>query len=76
MTKMMADMTEPELKTYFNLVMEATEAITPPDVMGSMVIMFMDNGITQYASSIERDGAIKALRELADRLEQNQTVTR
>ena len=74
--RLMKDMTEPELRTYFNQVMNATQSVVPPDVEGFMLVMFTDQGITQYASSVEREDAVEALRELADRLERKDTITR
>lgn len=74
--KLMQDMTEPELKEYFNLLMSATKEVMPPDVLGFMIICFQADKITQYAASIEPEGAIQALRELADRLERREAVTR
>lgn len=74
--RLMQDMTEPELRDYFNLLMSATKSIMPPDVLGFMIICFQEDKITQYASSIEPDGAVQALRELADRLERRETVKR
>ena len=72
----MRDMTEPELREYFNLLMAATQSLMPPDVLGFMIVCFQSDKITQYAASIEPEGAAQALRELADRLERRETVKR
>jgi hypothetical protein len=72
----MQDMTEPELQEYFNLLMAATKSVMPPDVIGFMIITFCEDGITQYASSVQPEEAVKALHELADRLERRETVKR
>lgn len=74
--RLMKDMTEPELREYFNLLMSATKSVIPPDCLGFMIVVFVDDGITQYASSVQREGAIEALRELADRLEAGDTIER
>jgi len=74
--RLMQDMTEPELSEYFNLLMAATKSVMPPDVLGFMIICFQADKITQYAASIEPEGAVQALRELADRLERRETVKR
>lgn len=74
--RLMQDMTEPELREYFNLLMSATQQVIPPDVLGLMIICFQADKITQYAASIEPEGAIEALRELVDRLERMETVKR
>ena len=72
----MQDMTEPELKFYFNSIMTLLKDLMPPDVEGYLLMVFQKNGITQYASSIEREGAIASLRELADGLEKKGVVDR
>lgn len=72
----MKDMNEPELREYFQLFMKATDSIVPPDVVGFTIVMATDQGITQYASSLERDGAVKMLRECADRLDRHDTIER
>lgn len=74
--RLMQDMTEPELRDYLNLLMAATQQVMPPDVIGFMIITFCEDGITQYAASVEPEEAVKALRELADRLERRETVKR
>lgn len=74
--KRLEDMTEPELAIHFRDVLDAVEARQPDDVLGSMVITFMENTITQYVASIDPETAPAALRELATRLEQRETVKR
>ena len=76
MIKIMKDMTEPELKEYFNLLMSAIQELLPSDVKGFMILVATDQDILQYAGSVERLGGIGVLRELADRLERNMTVRR
>ena len=72
----MKDMNEPELEHYINLLMSATQQVIPPDVEGFMVVLFCADGITQYGSSITRETAVPALRELADRLERREGIER
>lgn len=74
--KRLEDMNEPELSAHFSGIMEYVDEQQPDDVTGSMVITFMNNGITQYVSSIDPESAPAVLRELADRLERRQTVKR
>jgi hypothetical protein len=76
MAKELQDMTEPELKEYFNGLMKTIHAARTPDTIGAMLIVFQTNGISQYAASIDPEPAPQALRELADRLEKRQTVKR
>lgn len=74
--RLLKDMTEPELEQYINLLMSATQCVVPTDVQGFMVVLFCDDGITQYGSSITRETAVPALRELADRLEKRDGIER
>ena len=76
MTKLMKDMDEPTLKKYFNGLMSMLQSLKTPDCHGFMLIAFQDDGITQYASSIDPMTAPDALRELADRLERREDVKR
>jgi hypothetical protein len=76
MTRLLEDMTEPEIREYLNLVMAATKSIMTDDVIGFMLIIFQRDGISQYAASIEPEGAIDSLRKVADLLEQRETVKR
>lgn len=70
------DMTEPELAKFFNGLMAWLQSRKPSDVIGWMLIGFQDDGISQYVASIDPSTAPAALRELADRLERRETVTR
>jgi len=74
--KRLEDMPEPELAEHFRSIIKSVDCRQPDDVIGSMVITFMDNGISQYVASIDPETAPDALRELADRLEQRTTVKR
>lgn len=74
--KLMKDMTEVELKNYFNGLMDDISLSSPPDVTGFLIIQVVDHKISQYASSIHRQDAIGMLRELADRLERRDTIER
>ena len=74
--KRLEDMNEPELRAHFADIIESVDYVQPDDVIGSMVVTFMENGISQYVASIDPETAPEALRELADRLERRQTVKR
>ena len=81
MPKQRRDMTEPELQAYFQLLGEATESVLPPgpsrhDKALFVLVVFDDPGLAQYVSNAEREDVIKALREMADRLERRQDVPR
>jgi len=74
--KEMQDMTEPELGEHLNRQLRFIKANQSPDTIGSMLIIFQANGITQYGATINPETAPQALRELADRIEHRQTVKR
>ncbi len=72
----MKDMTEPQLSQHLTKQLRFIKSCHTPDTVGSMLIIFQDNGITQYGSTIDPETAPAALRELADRIEKRQTVKR
>jgi hypothetical protein len=76
MTKEMQDMTEPELREHLNKQLRFIKSCQTPDTIGSMLIIFQNNGISQYGATIDPETAPQALRELADRIEKRQTVKR
>jgi len=75
-TKLLKDMTEPELADHLNRQLRFIHASQTPDTIGSMLIIFQDNGVSQYGATVDPETAPQALRELADRIERNQTVKR
>lgn len=70
------DMTEPELSAYISRLMRFIKRSATPDTIGAMLIIFQDDGITQYGASVDPETAPQALRELADRIERRETVKR
>lgn len=74
--KLMKDMTEPELSRLFKGLCRSTKARLPSDATGFVLLVFGDDGIAQYAASIDRQSGIAAIREFVDRLERGDTVTR
>jgi hypothetical protein len=75
--KQLEDMTEPELRTLTNAVLNAVDSRLPKDT--GFMVLFWPHGrhkISQYGSNCERSDMIKALREAADRLERKQDVER
>jgi hypothetical protein len=74
--KEMQDMTEPELREHLNRQLRFISSQQTPDTIGSMLIIFQSNGITQYGATVDPETAPQALRELADRIERRQTVKR
>lgn len=74
--KLLKDMTEPELSEHLNKQLRFIRRCHTPDTIGSMLIVFQDNGISQYGATIHPETAPAALRELADRLERRETVKR
>ncbi len=75
MTKPFDQMTEPELRGFFNGVAKALSEVMPQGELFCLITFATDH-IGQYVSNAERSGIIKSLREFADRLEQREDVTR
>lgn len=74
--KLLKDMTEPELAEHLNRQLRFIKSQQTPDTLGTMLVIFGDDGITQYGATIDPETAPQALRELADRIEQRSTVKR
>ncbi len=81
MPRRLRDMTEPELRTYMDLLPTATESVMA-DIPGRngkalfVLLVFDDPGLVQYVANCERADVIKALREVADRLESREDLAR
>ena len=73
---LMKDMTEPELKVFINGLCRSMKSRLPSDATGFVLLIFGDDGIAQYAASIDRKSGIAAIREFADRLDRGDTVPR
>lgn len=69
-------MTEPELRHHLDHQLRFIESCQTIDTIGSMLIIFGADGIAQYGATIDPQGTPASLRELADRIEANQTVKR
>lgn len=69
-------MTEVELSAHLTKQLRFIQSCQTPDTIGSMLIIFQDDGISQYGATVDPETAPQALRELADRLEKRQTVKR
>lgn len=69
-------MTEPELSKHFSNLMQLVDDRQPDDVIGTMIITFQKNGISQYVSTVDPVTVPAALRELATRLQRRESVTR
>lgn len=74
--KLMQHMTEPELGAHLSKQLRFIKSCHTPDTIGSMLVIFQADGITQYGATIDPETAPQALRELADRIERRQTVKR
>lgn len=73
------DMTEPELgelMTALGRQIEAACAVLEVEKPLFALVLFNDPQVAQYICNCERDDAIKAIRETADRLESRQTLER
>ena len=74
--KLMKDMDEPALNSHLSKQLRFIKSCQTEDTVGSMLIIFQDDGITQYGATIHPETAPQALRELADRLERREGVKR
>lgn len=76
MSKLMKYMNEPELNAHLSKQLRYIQSCQTADTIGSMLVIFQDDGITQYGATVDPETAPQALRELADRIERRQTVKR
>lgn len=81
--KLLRDMTEPELKGYFTRLARIIEAALPPGPSSNGKCLFclivadsLKPGIGQYLSNINRQDAIKMIRQLADQIEAHEDIPR
>lgn len=76
MKKLLKYMTEPEIAEHLNRQLRFIKNCQTRDTIGSMLVIFQNDGITQYGATIDPETAPQALRELADRIEKRTTVKR
>lgn len=74
--KRMEDMTEPELSAHLSRQLRFIKGCQSEDTVGTMLIVFQGDGICQYGGTVHPEDSPNALRELADRLENRETVER
>lgn len=74
--KRLQDMTEPELREHLSHQLQYIKCCQTEDTIGSMLIIFGADKITQYGATVDPETAPQALRELADRIERRETVKR
>ena len=74
--KQLQDMTEPELNEHLSHQLQYIKCCQTEDTIGSMLIIFGENKICQYGSTVDPETAPQALRELANRIERRETVKR
>lgn len=67
MAKLMKYMTEPELGEHLTKQLRFIKSCQTSDTIGSMLVIFQDDGITQYGATVDPETAPQVLRELADR---------
>ena len=74
--KLLQDMTEHEIGAHLTHQLRYIKATQTEDTVGCMLIIFGQDKITQYGSTVDPETAPQALRELADRIERRETVKR
>jgi hypothetical protein len=81
--KLIRDMTEPELRDYFNRLARMVEDALPagPSAKGKCLFALIvadsvEPGVGQYVSNVNRADMVRLLRETADRLERREDLPR
>lgn len=74
--KLMKDMTQDELSIHLGGQLEFIKKCQTSDTLGAMLVIFEEDNVTQYGATIDPECAPAALRELADRIENRQTIKR
>lgn len=69
------DMPEPEVAVLMNGIARMVDSMLPDGTLFTVVV-FEPGGIGQFVSNCERDSIIPALRDVADRLEASEFVSR
>lgn len=72
----MEHMNEPELAEHMNRQLRFIKGSQTEDTIGSMLVVFQEDGITQYGATLDPETTPNALRELAARIEYRETVKR
>lgn len=73
---LLKDMDEPTLQEHIDKQMRYLKSCETQDTIGTMLVIFQYNGITQYGASVDPTTAPDALRDLANRLEARDGVER
>lgn len=73
-SRLMKDMTEPELKEYIGAMLDFFESRQTQDTTGAILVLFGDDGIAEFGATIDVEMVPGRLRVLADRIEQRQTL--
>lgn len=74
--KLMEHMTEPELSAHLTRQLRFIKGCQSEDTVGSILIIFQRDRITQYGATVDPETVPQALRELADQIEKRETVKR
>lgn len=69
-------MTEPELAVHINRMLRFIYENQTVDTVGSMLVVFGKDKVAQYGATIEPEDVPAQLRELADRIERQETIRR
>ncbi len=72
----MEHMTEPQLGEHLARQLRFIEGSQTQDTIGSMLVIFQEDGVTQYGATVDPETVPDALRELAGRIEYRETIKR
>lgn len=73
---LLKDMNQQQIGEHLTKQLRFIKSCQTPDTIGSMLIIFQDDGISQYGATVDPETAPQALRELADRIERRESVKR
>ena len=74
--KLLKDMDESEMRKHIVLQLSLLQCVATPDTLGHLLVILQDDGNAQYCGTVDLKSVPSALRELADRIERQDTVTR
>ncbi len=72
MRSLLKDMPEPELRRHLSEMLDFIRLHERQDAIGSILVIFGNNGISQYGATVDPETVPQALLDLADRIERRE----
>ena len=63
------EMSQDQKKAHMMKTIKSVAKLEAEDTIGTVVLMFQDNGQLQYAATVQLEGVAQALRNLADTID-------